>query len=211
MKNTRLEGLPIDFKQIADMDFSQYCYFQHLKSRELILNQDIDEVILEKFTLQIVEWNKEDVSKSMESRKPIKIFINSCGGTIADGMALIDVILSSKTPIYTIVHGYAYSMGCLIAIAGRRRFAYTSSTLLLHDGSAGCVTSGSKFADVSKFYRETEERTKQYILARTEMSEGLYDEKYGNEFYMYSDKAKELGFIDEIIGDDITLDEFLKL
>jgi ATP-dependent Clp protease protease subunit len=212
MKNIKgFDAIPVDFKKMADLDIAQYSYYEHLQNRELILNQDIDESIMEKFTLQIIKWNREDLGKPINMRKPIKIYINSCGGTVADGMSFVDVIISSKTPVYTIVQAYAYSMGCLISIAGHRRFGYKSSTLLLHDGSAGCITSGSKFSDISKFYSETEERTKQYVLSKTKMSEELYDAKYGNEFYMYCPKAKELGFIDEIIDEDIDLESFLKL
>lgn len=212
MKNIKgFEGIPVDFKKMADLDLAQYSYFKHLGDRELVLNQDIDESIMEKFTLQIIEWNKEDIGKPIGLRKPIKIFINSCGGSVMDGMNFVDTILNSKTPVYTIIQAYAYSMGCLISIAGHKRYGYTNSTLLLHDGTNGCITSGSKFADVSKFYRETEDRTKQYVLSRTKMTSEFYDEKYGNEMYLYSNKAKELGFIDEIIGEDVDLEEVLKL
>jgi ATP-dependent protease ClpP protease subunit len=132
MKNIKgFDAIPVDFKKMADLDIAQYSYYEHLQNRELILNQDIDESIMEKFTLQIIKWNREDLGKPINMRKPIKIYINSCGGTVADGMSFVDVIISSKTPVYTIVQAYAYSMGCLISIAGHRRFGYKSSTLLL--------------------------------------------------------------------------------
>jgi hypothetical protein len=78
MKNIKgFDAIPVDFKKMADLDIAQYSYYEHLQNRELILNQDIDESIMEKFTLQIIKWNREDLGKPINMRKPIKIYINS--------------------------------------------------------------------------------------------------------------------------------------
>ena len=98
-----------------------------LKDRKLVLNEEIYESTLERFTLQIMKWNKEDLGLPVEKRKPIKIYINSPGGGVSSGMALIDIIKLSKTPVYAYVIGYACSMGGVILVACHKRYATKSS------------------------------------------------------------------------------------
>ena len=70
------------------------------------------------------------------ARKPIKIFINSPGGNVYDGFALIDAIRNSTTPVHTIALGSAMSMGMLIYAVGHRRYIGEYSTLMFHDVSS---------------------------------------------------------------------------
>ena len=66
-------------------------------------------------------------------RLPIKIFINSPGGNVYDGLALVDTIKRSKTPVHTIAIGHAMSMGLWIYSAGHKRFVGENATLMWHD------------------------------------------------------------------------------
>ena len=57
-------------------------YYKRLKRREILINQEIDDGIVE-WTQEIIEWNREDKDiKDYSKRKPIKIFINSNGGSL---------------------------------------------------------------------------------------------------------------------------------
>lgn len=53
-------------------------YYKRLNNREILINQDIDDGIVE-WTQEIVEWNREDKDIAIAERKPIKIWINSNG------------------------------------------------------------------------------------------------------------------------------------
>ena len=78
------------------------------------------------------EYEKEQDYKDWE-RKPIKLFINSFGGSCYDGLALVDVIKQSKTPVHTISIGSSMSMGLWIYLAGHKRYIGENATLMFHD------------------------------------------------------------------------------
>lgn len=69
-----------------------------------------------------------------QSKDPIYLYINSTGGCLASGYAIIDQMLASPGKVYTIVRGQAYSMGALIAAFGSKgcRFITANSSMMLH-------------------------------------------------------------------------------
>ncbi len=126
-----------------------------------------------------------------------------------DGFELIDTIRASKTPVYTINVGYAYSMGFLIMLAGHKRFSMPSSKFLLHDGSNFAWGSSAKIRDQMAFQEKFEARVKDYIISRTNITPKEYDKKYRVEWYMFADEAKAYGVIDSIVGVDTDLDSVI--
>ena len=67
-------------------------YYKRLKNREILINQDIDDWVVE-WTQEIIEWNRIDKNEGIpiEDRIPIKIFINSNGGSLNAIMELITI------------------------------------------------------------------------------------------------------------------------
>lgn len=120
---------------------------------------------------------------------------------------MVDVITNSKTPIVGVCFGLAASMGYHIYLACHKRIAFYHSVLLQHDGQIGIQNSTSKARDTMRFFDNLEQRTKAHVLSRTTMSEEFYDKIYDQEYYMYASEGKELGCVDEIIGEDCELDE----
>lgn len=182
---------------------------ENLEQRTLVLNDEINDAILENYILYIIKWNREDQDLPIDKRKPITIYINSPGGSSMDGFNLCDVIMQSKTPVRGICFALAASMGYHIYLACHDRIAWKNSIFLQHDGEVCVSNSRSKAKDTMKFFDSMEERTKQYVLERTKMTEEFYDKIYEQEYWMYADEAKELGVVDKIIGLDCTLDDIL--
>lgn len=85
-------------------------YYKRLNNREILINQDIDDGIVE-WTQEIVEWNREDLSKTVQDRKPIKIWINSNGGSLNAINELITICNLSETPVIGIGMAKCYSAG----------------------------------------------------------------------------------------------------
>lgn len=180
-----------------------------LKERKILLNFEITDSVVEEISWHILRWNAEDKNIPTDKRKPIIIYINSVGGDVANAFNVIDVIRLSKTPVIGVVMGYAYSCGALILLACHKRYGFELSTYLIHDGVAGASSSAGKFKDIAKFYDDMDNRIKDLVLLRTKMTEEFYNQKYASEFYFFSDEAKELGVIDGIIGQDVSLDEII--
>lgn len=150
----------------------------------------------------ILRFNYEDKGKEISERQPILLYCVSNGGSLVDGFGLIDVILNSKTPVYTINLAYQYSMGFLIGLAGSKRYATKNATYLLHDGQNFMFNSMAKIRDAAKFQEQQENKIKEYILSRSKVTSEEYEQKYRVEWYMYASEAKDKGFTDYIIGEE---------
>lgn len=201
--------IELDLKSILNNSLDDWFYMRDLNERKLCLNTDVTPETVNEIVSQILSFNMEDKNKAVEERKPIKLFICSDGGSVDSGFELIDVILASKTPVYTINLGYWYSMGLLIGMAGEKRFATKNAKFLMHDGSGIIYNSSSKMRDQARFYEELERRSKEYILHHSNITEEEYDKQLRVEWYMFADEAKERGLIDCIIGEDCDLDSVL--
>ena len=104
----------------------------------------------------------------------------------------------SKTPVYTIVIGSAYSAGFFISIAGHKRYAYPLSSFLYHEGSATNGGTANQFQNFSEFYKKQLKQLKEHTLNCTKISEELYEEKKRDDWWLDANEALELGVIDEI-------------
>lgn len=180
-----------------------------LQQRKLYFSGSITQDEVDDIVQFILQFNREDHDIPVEDRQPILFFILSNGGAVDVGFELIDVIESSKTPIYTINIGYQYSMGFLIGIAGHKRFATKNARYLMHDGSHFIWDSTAKAKDQMKFQEVSEKRIKDYIISHSNLTEEEYDKKYRVEWYMFADEAKRHGFVDYIIGEDCELDSII--
>lgn len=151
---------------------------------------------------QILECNRVDAGIDPEEREPIRLYINSPGGDVTEGFALISAIELSQTPVYTINMGQWSSMAFLVGIAGHKRFSLPRASFLMHDGSIFLYGSTNKVKDRVVFEnRVEEEMVKPFVLAHSKMTEEAYDKLDRKEFYMLADDALEFGFIDEVITD----------
>lgn len=184
-------------------------YLNDLKQRKLFLNVDVDQLAVADIVKHIMQYNAEDRGIDPKDRQPILLYVTSNGGEVDSGFELIDIILNSKTPVYTINLGYQYSMGFLIGLAGHKRYATENAKFLMHDGSNFVYNSGAKAQDQMEFQRKVEERVKQYILSRSKLTNEEYDSKLRVEWYLFASEAKDKGFVDYIIGRDCDIDEVI--
>ena len=83
-------------KQILDMRVFDLMNMQGLNAVR------VEEVIKDIFEINFDDDEKEEIYKEWK-RTPIRLFINSYGGSVYDGLALIDVIRRSKTPVHAAV------------------------------------------------------------------------------------------------------------
>ena len=97
-----------------------------IQTRRLLLIGEIDEMASTYICsyLQILSLKKQ----------PIYLYINSPGGCLSSGYAIIDQMLACNCPVYTIVRGQAHSMGAIIAAFGQKghRYSTPNSSMMLH-------------------------------------------------------------------------------
>ena len=108
--------------------------------RDLLLSDDISQsavtgVIKNIFKINSDDDEKEEIYKNWK-REPIRLFINSYGGSVYDGLALINIIKNSKTPVHTVCIGSCMSMALWIWLSGEKGLVGESATLMSHDISS---------------------------------------------------------------------------
>ena len=175
--------------------------------RSIVLSNDIDNESVEEVIQFILDANEHDdeqesVTKDFE-RKPIKLVVNSFGGVIYDGFALISVIENSITPIHTYCYGYAMSMGLPIFASGHRRFASKYATFMYHE-ALNSYPQFDKLSIIKDDLDECNRIMKQYdevLLLKSTVSQKLLDEvkKSRRDWYFTSQTAQMYEITDEII------------
>lgn len=179
--------------------------YGNTNNRLIYLTGDIDEENIGKLNFILLDIlrqdNEEDEKQKKYVRNPIHFHINSHGGYVDDMWSLIDIILSSKTPIYTYCTGYAMSAGFQIFLAGHKRFISKHVKLLYHQVS-GC--NWGKYMDMKQDIINIERDQKEivkYILSRTKITKERIDEVVEKKinWYIYAEEAIKLGVADEII------------
>lgn len=172
--------------------------------RKLYLTSEIVEVTGQYFVEHIQYWNSEDTFNEIpvEERIPIQIYIDSPGGLLTTSLEIIDAIKNSKTPVWTIVTGTAYSGAFLISIAGHKRQAFQNATFLFHEGSGGTMGDAHKVLQQSDFYKNVLLKSlKNHVINFTSIPSSLYEEHKKDDWYFDAKKALKLGVIDKISND----------
>ena len=137
------------------------------------------------------------------TKKPIEIMLNSPGGSVVDGLAMYDFIMSirKKTPINMTVAGACMSMGAIILQAATVRRAYEHSAFLLHEirYDPGRETV-SNHKDLEKHAAKMQTKLDQIIVNRSNMT--IAELKKLTERRDYTISAQEAlqhGLIDRIV------------
>lgn len=140
--------------------------------------------------------------ESDNPNKPVTIYINSPGGSVYDGMAIVDVMNKIKCPVYTTCVGTAASMAAVILSAGERghRCALPHSQIMLHapSGGTGRVTSPD-FKIAAKEMEKCEEMLYSVLSENLEKDYDAIRQMCDRDFWMTSKEAMEHGVIDTIL------------
>ena len=107
-------------------------------NRDILLAGEVDTGNVKTVINQILQINREDEENrylygEWLEIKPISLYLSSFGGSLYDGLALIDLMRTSKTPINTYCLGMGMSMGLWIFIHGNKRYIGERATLMYHD------------------------------------------------------------------------------
>lgn len=146
-------------------------------------------------------WNNYDKNNNIpvDEREPIKIIIDSPGGSLTDAFTAIDAIQLSETPVYTYAIGCAYSAGFFIFISGHKRYAYPRASFLFHEGSAGNSGTASQFENFTEFYKRQLKQLKDLVLDCTDIGEEKYKEIKKEDYWMDTADAIKWGVADDIV------------
>jgi ATP-dependent Clp protease, protease subunit len=174
-------------------------------SRNIVLSSDISASSVADIIESILDINTldDELEEDLQDydREPIKLVVNSFGGSVYDGFALIAAIEHSRTPIHGYCYGSAMSMGFIIYISTHVRFAHKTATLMYHEISDmfwGNITNAKqnlKECDrLQKVYDD-------YVLSRTKLPVDKMNEYKARkeDWYMSAQEAAKYKIIHKII------------
>lgn len=167
-----------------------------MRDRIIFLGTDINADVANIVTSQLMYLD------SVENT-PVKIFINSPGGSVVDGLAIYDVMNYVKSPVETYCMGMAASMGAVLLSSGEkgRRYSLPHGEIMIHQPSGG--TGGRvQASDMEITYKQMErcKNTLYKILAEnTGKTIEEIERDSDRDFWMTGEMAKDYGLIDEII------------
>ena len=139
--------------------------------------------------------------QSEDSKKPIQMYINSPGGSITAGLAIIDTMHHIKPEVHTICIGVAASMGAVILSQGAKgkRFALPHSEVMIHQASGGIEGQASNIVITAEFIVKLQNKLYRLLSKSTGKTVEQIEKDADRDYWMDADVALEYGIIDEII------------
>lgn len=190
--------VPYVIEQTSRGERSYDIFSRLLKDRIIFLAEDVNATSASLVVAQLLFLESEDPDKE------ISLYINSPGGSITDGMAIVDTINYIKCPVSTICVGMAASMGAVLLASGAKgkRFATPNAEILIHQpliGGGGLSGQTTEIKIHADHMVRTREKLNKLLSERTGQSLETIEKDTERDNYMTAQQALEYGLIDGIL------------
>lgn len=170
-------------------------YSRLLNERVIFLGEDVNEHTANLVVAQLLHLAYEDPAKD------IKLYINSPGGSVYDGLAIYDTIQYIEPDVQTIGIGLQASMGAFLLSSGTKgkRVALPSSRIMIHQPSSG--THG-KVTDQEITLRESvflKQQLNKILAKNTGQKVSKIEKDVDRDYWMSATEAVEYGLIDAVV------------
>ncbi len=167
-----------------------------MKERIIFLSSEIDNYTGSIVTSQMLYLNSQSDSEK------ISLYINSPGGSVADGLSIYDTMMYLDAPLVTCVTGTAASMASVLLSAGDQgmRVAQPHARVMIHQASTGAY---GRLEDIKVTFEQIQSLNDELfnILAKHchQTKEKIYEISDKADYWLTSEQAKEFGIIDKIL------------
>lgn len=190
--------VPYVIEQTSRGERSYDIFSRLLKDRIIFLAEDVNATSASLVVAQLLFLESEDPDKE------ISLYINSPGGSITDGMAIVDTINYIKCPVSTICVGMAASMGAVLLASGAKgkRYATPNAEILIHQpliGGGGLSGQTTEIKIHADHMVRTREKLNKLLSDRTGQSLETIEKDTERDNYMTAQQALEYGLIDAIL------------
>ncbi len=170
-------------------------YSRLLKENIIFLAGPIDDHVANIIIAQLLFLQAED------PKKDITLYINSPGGVVTAGLAIIDTMNNIKNDVSTVCVGMAASMGSHILASGKKgkRFALPNSEIMIHQPLGGVEGQASDIEISAKHILKTRESLNKMLVKNTGQPLSKIEKDMDRNFFMDADEARKYGIIDKII------------
>lgn len=188
--------VPMVLVNEGNVERSYDIYSRLLKERIIMISGEVNEAMASVVVSQLLYLQSE----SKES--PIYMYINSPGGSVVDGLAIVDTMNLISCPVYTYCIGQCASMGSIFLVSGEKghRYALPNSRIMIHQVSGG---SQGTYEDMKRSINEAGRLNELLagILANgTEKSLNEVKKDMDRDYFMSADEAMKYGIVDKVIS-----------
>lgn len=171
-------------------------YSRLLNDRIIFLGGPIDDNVANLVIAQLLFLDHTD------SKKDIQLYINSPGGSVTAGLAIVDTMNFIKADVSTICVGIAASMGAVLLSAGAKgkRYSLPNSEVMIHQVMGGIEGQASDIAINAKHILRTKDTLNKILAKNTGQSVTVIEKDSDRDNYMTADEAKKYGLIDDTIS-----------
>jgi ATP-dependent Clp protease, protease subunit len=187
--------VPMVVEQTSRGERAYDIYSRLLKDRIIFLGSAIDDNVANLIVAQMLFLESED------PKKDINLYINSPGGSVYAGMAVLDTMAYVKPAISTICVGLAASFGAVLLSAGEKgkRFALPNSRIMLHQPMGGAQGQAVDIEIHAREILKIRESLNQILANNTGQPVETIARDTDRDFFMSADDAKQYGLIDDIL------------
>ena len=170
-------------------------YSRLLKERIIFIGGAIDADVANLIIAQLIFLENDD------SKKDITIYINSPGGSVSAGMAIIDTMHFVKPSISTVCIGMAASMGAMILSCGEKgkRFILPNAEVMIHQPLGGTEGQASDIAIHAEHILKTKATLYKMLAKNTGKTLAQIEKDADRDYYMSSEEALKYGIVDKVI------------
>lgn len=172
-------------------------YSRLLKERIIFLGSAIDDDVANTVVAQLLFLQSED------AKKDISMYINSPGGSVSAGLAILDTMRYVSCDVSTICVGMAASMGSVILAAGAKgkRFALPNAEIMIHQPWGGIQGQASDLSIQATHILKVKERLNKILKECTGQTLEQIERDTDRDKYMSAEEALKYGLIDKIVRD----------
>ena len=170
-------------------------YSRLLKERIVFLTGEVNDEVASLICAQLLFLEAENPDKE------ISFYINSPGGVVTSGLAILDTMNYIKCPVSTVCMGQACSMGSLLLTCGEkgRRFALPNARVMIHQPSGGFQGQATDMEIHVKEILAIKKRLNQIYVEQTGKPLKEIEEAMERDNFMTAEEALKFGLIDAVI------------
>lgn len=192
-KSSMLVPMVIEKTSMGERAFD--IYSRLLKERIVFLGGPIDGDVANLVVAQLLFLASED------PKKDISFYINSPGGHVSAGLAILDTMNHIQPAVSTVCVGIAASMAAVLLSAGQKgkRFALPNAEVMIHQPSGGAEGQATDIEITAKHIIATRERLNKILAKNTGQNLKKIEADVDRDFFMTSDEAVKYGIIDKVL------------
>lgn len=166
-----------------------------LKERIIFLGTPINDQVANLLVAQLLYLDREDPERD------ISVYINSPGGVISSGLAILDTMNLIRPDVSTICVGLTASMATVLLCAGTKgkRYALPNSTVHMHQPIGGAQGQASDVEIAAREMLRLQDKVRQMISESTGQPYEKIAKDTDRDYYLTSNQAKDYGLIDEVL------------